>query len=763
MKLSRFILGVALAASSLAVTAGSAQAASDLLITQYYEGASNDHWIEVTNVSPAKIDLANYRLGVWRDANAEGYKTNAAPDSSVAFTGLLAPGASYLYRHVSATQPSGLTANLSGNTGSPADFTGNDSLALFTGGATFSTANLADAIGFTNAGAEGADKSFMRSSSLAGWSTAAGSKVTDFPSVWAPLTLAQVNSAAASTQERLGFSVPALPPSIPGTWQLSFQDEFAGTNLDKDKWRLEGLSGQAASRPENISLVNGILQFKAEQRAAVQGDTVRNFAAGQISTFYKYRQTYGYFEARTKAPAVNGLWPAFWTMPERGVYGNIHATNEAYLKFDLTAAGIGSVSSAFLKLNSEVSDASTAASPNNFGIFKLRDDTWTELGIKWANKPVFEPLWIDQKFNVTLAPGQEVSIDVKDYVAAELAGDKKISFVIADTLTREKLLKFHSKESTTAAYRPRLVINGVTYVVNEDSQVQWGNGTNVNFGTSPTLMVREAWGNTETTTNGGMEMDIQEYLGIWGTDKNSIALHWDGYGATHQATGSGIQTHPASSDGYHVYGMNWQPGVLEFFTDGVKTWEWVNARVCSVASRIILSLQMGGWDGNTPGPQVNNQLYQVDWVRSWTGTPATPGTPTEVIVDNANTAATRTLGVWAGSVTITGYYGSNYTSDGNAQKGNRNFRFKPALTEGGDYQVYAWWVAATNRASNVPIDIVTGSGSITTVTVDQTINGSRWVLLGTFPLAPNNAEVIIRTDGTNNFVIADAVKFTPVP
>ncbi|MDQ2732117.1 MAG: glycoside hydrolase family 16 protein, partial [Armatimonadota bacterium] len=32
----------------------------------------------------------------------------------------------------------------------------------------------------------------------------------------------------------------------------------------------------------------------------------------------KWVQRYGYFEARMKLPAVPGLWPAFWMMPDRG-------------------------------------------------------------------------------------------------------------------------------------------------------------------------------------------------------------------------------------------------------------------------------------------------------------------------------------------------------------------------------------------------------------------------------------------------------------
>ena len=45
--------------------------------------------------------------------------------------------------------------------------------------------------------------------------------------------------------------------------------------------------------------------------------------------------------------------------------------------------------------------------------------------------------------------------------------------------------------------------------------------------------------------------------------------------------------------------------------------------------------------------------------------------------------------------------------------------------------VFLWWAAKDNRASNVPVDI-THAGGTTTVTVNQRINGSQWVWLGTY-------------------------------
>ncbi|MDC0710718.1 hypothetical protein POL68_19735 [Stigmatella sp. ncwal1] len=72
-------------------------------------------------------------------------------------------------------------------------------------------------------------------------------------------------------------------------------------------------------------------------------------------------------------------------------------------------------------------------------------------------------------------------------------------------------------------------------------------------------------------------------------------------------------------------------------------------------------------------------------------------------------------------------------------------------------------MADANRATAVPIDVVTPGGSTATVKVNQRSNHAQWVLLGTFPLSAMNAEVIVRTDGTaDGYVVGDAVRGVPV-
>ncbi|WP_410810089.1 FAD-dependent oxidoreductase [Micromonospora sp. 067-2] len=131
----------------------------------------------------------------------------------------------------------------------------------------------------------------------------------------------------------------------------------------------------------------------------------------------------------------------------------------------------------------------------------------------------------------------------------------------------------------------------------------------------------------------------------------------------------------------------------------------------------------------------------------------------EVIVDNAAASGVTRAGTWLRSTSIGGYYGPDYEHDGNVAKGTNRLRFRPTLPASGSWTVQLRWTAEENRATNVPVDIVY-SGGVTTRTVDQRQSGGQWVALGTYPFAAgSDGSVLIRTDGTDGHVVADAVRF----
>ncbi len=131
----------------------------------------------------------------------------------------------------------------------------------------------------------------------------------------------------------------------------------------------------------------------------------------------------------------------------------------------------------------------------------------------------------------------------------------------------------------------------------------------------------------------------------------------------------------------------------------------------------------------------------------------------DVVVDNSDSARVTLTGSWVSSTSGVGYQGADYLHDNNQGKGSKSVRFAAPISAVGPYNVYVRWTSNANRATNVPIDIVTQGGATTTVTVDQTGNGGYWYPLGTYTLDPATAVVTVRNQGTSGYVVADAVRF----
>ncbi|MGN9809315.1 golvesin C-terminal-like domain-containing protein [Micromonospora sp. BQ11] len=130
-----------------------------------------------------------------------------------------------------------------------------------------------------------------------------------------------------------------------------------------------------------------------------------------------------------------------------------------------------------------------------------------------------------------------------------------------------------------------------------------------------------------------------------------------------------------------------------------------------------------------------------------------------VVVDNEDREAAVRSGTWT-----VGTSGARILRTEHyhvAGSGSSAFRFAPRLSATGSYRIYAWWNAYPNHGTNVPYLVRTSDGATTTVRVDQTANGGRWNLLGTFSLAAGSSSFVEVTNDANGYVVADAVRFEP--
>ncbi|MBP1770990.1 MAG: hypothetical protein H6P99_153 [Holophagaceae bacterium] len=189
---------------TLTVNAGGGSGQPVLIISQYYEGASFNKWIEVTNVGGGTYDAATtpLYLGLWTNPNTSNtFKTALIP-------GTLAPGASLLFKNTGAVLPAATNLTNGGSAignNNVINFNGNDAVFITTVATATSAAWDArtDTIGDLSWGAAnpGADKSFYRIPSVV------SGNLTFTAAEWIQKTMAEVDAAADADTWRLGFHI----------------------------------------------------------------------------------------------------------------------------------------------------------------------------------------------------------------------------------------------------------------------------------------------------------------------------------------------------------------------------------------------------------------------------------------------------------------------------------------------------------------------------------------------------------------------------
>ena len=124
-------------------------------------------------------------------------------------------------------------------------------------------------------------------------------------------------------------------PSIPG-WQLVWNDEFSGTNIDPSKWTHE-VNGNGGGNNElqyytdrdlNSLIIDGNLVIVAQKEEYSVGNKTWNYTSARLNSRKKADWKYGRFDIRAKLPYGQGLWPAIWMMPTNSVYGGWAASGE---------------------------------------------------------------------------------------------------------------------------------------------------------------------------------------------------------------------------------------------------------------------------------------------------------------------------------------------------------------------------------------------------------------------------------------------------
>ena len=135
-----------------------------------------------------------------------------------------------------------------------------------------------------------------------------------------------VASGTASAQSTLVPASQVCPATQPtSNMTATFASEFTKMSvLDTSQWRpTVGVHGsltdelEAYSPSDAFTMSNGAgLRLKTEAKSTMG----RPYSSGKVTTRGLFSQTYGHFEMMAKMPQANGIWPAFWLLPENGAW-----------------------------------------------------------------------------------------------------------------------------------------------------------------------------------------------------------------------------------------------------------------------------------------------------------------------------------------------------------------------------------------------------------------------------------------------------------
>lgn len=126
------------------------------------------------------------------------------------------------------------------------------------------------------------------------------------------------------------------PVTPGGRLTVVWNDEFAAERLDPGTWFFEtgdgsqyGIPGWGNNElqwylPDSAQLEDGKLVITARRQAS----NGRSYTSARLHTRDRFAFRHGRIEARIRLPAGQGLWPAFWMLPQENAYGTWAASGE---------------------------------------------------------------------------------------------------------------------------------------------------------------------------------------------------------------------------------------------------------------------------------------------------------------------------------------------------------------------------------------------------------------------------------------------------
>lgn len=219
---------------------------------------------------------------------------------------------------------------------------------------------------------------------------------------------------------------------------------------------------------------------------------------------------------------------------------------ESYMKFDLSSLGITKCVSARLRIYCTYVDANTPVQA-----YTVSDDSWTESGITWNNRPSTGTSSIASQ--TVSSVNNWYTFDITAYANTELSGDKIVGVCLKDTTAAAKGIDFNSKEASSNMVVLEIVpcaSDAVILNTSADSYVRDGSYAGTNYGTATSLVVKN-----ESVAGYRREAYLKFSLSSLGISRCSSAklkIY-----CTYTDTNTPVQAYTVLDDSWTELGITW--------------------------------------------------------------------------------------------------------------------------------------------------------------------------------------------------------------
>ena len=167
-------------------------------------------------------------------------------------------------------------------------------------------------------------------------------------------------------------------------WELVWNDEFSGNELDQTKWTRcrrggSNWSDTMSDDPRLLVLDDGVLHLHGIENDNQEVDPAPYLSAG-VSSKGKHFFQYGKVQIRARVKSAQGAWPALWMMPENkpdAGYGEIDLME--HLNFD---------DSVYQTVHSDYTLEDRNRPPQRYCQPEIDRDAWNTYGCQWDDNNI---------------------------------------------------------------------------------------------------------------------------------------------------------------------------------------------------------------------------------------------------------------------------------------------------------------------------------------------------------------------------------------